>query len=142
MNKIMKIEKWLLIVLLGVLIIAMTPSQLYSSRYSDGDFPYEGSEWNRIQSWLILGKMILASVNSILLIILLAIYVGIYRKTGSRFSVGLIVFSIALLLFSVTSNPLIFRLAGFYLSGLGPFTILPDLFTCVASAILLYLSRE
>ena len=64
--------------------------------------------------------------------------------TKAEFSVGLIIFTVALLTYSVTSNPLIYGFAGFRLSGagLGPFTMLPDLFTCIASAILLYLSRQ
>ena len=71
-----------------------------------------------------------------------SIYLEIYYKTKSQFSLGLVIFAIALFLYALTSNPLIQGVVGFRLSGLGPFTMLPDLFTCIASAILLYLSRQ
>ncbi len=104
--------------------------------------PLEPPPWNTLLPYLLIVKTILASVNTILLTILLAIYFGIYRTTRSQFSLGLIIYSMALLLYSLTSNPLLHRFAGFIGSGLGPFTMLPDLFTCIASAILLYLSRQ
>lgn len=87
-------------------------------------------------------KTILASVNSLLLLSLFVTYFKVYRETKSNFSLGLLLFSIALLLYSFSSNPIIHWFGGFRGSGLGPFTILTDLFTCIASAILLYLSQQ
>jgi hypothetical protein len=87
-------------------------------------------------------KTILSSVNSVLLLSLFVTYLEIYRKTGSEFSLGLVIFSLAIFFNTITSNPLIHWFTGFPGSGLGPFTMLPDLFTCIASAILLYLSRQ
>ncbi len=92
--------------------------------------------------YLLIAKTILSSVNTVLLILVLIIYIEIYYRTASKFSLGLVLFAVALLLYSLTSNPIIHGFAGFMISGLGPFTILPDLFTCVASAILLYLSQQ
>ena len=138
----MKNKKWIIIPIISVLVISIVSVQLLSFRPFDRDFPPERPEWVGILPHLLLAKTILSSVNSILLITLLAIYIGIYRKTGSEFSIGLLIFSIALLFYTLTSNPLIHRFAGFRLSGLGPFTMLPDLFTCIASSILLYLSRQ
>ena len=142
----MKNSRRVIITILSLLAINIATIQPASCSLFDRDFfrvnPPERPPWNTIFHYLILAKIILSSVNSILLVILLAIYVGIYHKTGSQFSIGLVVFSTALLLYSLTSNPLIQRLAGFRLSGLGPFTMLPDLFTCIASSILLYLSRQ
>ena len=39
-----------------------------------------------------------------------------------------------------TTNPLVHWIFGFRAVGLGPFAMLPDLFTCVALAILPYLT--
>jgi hypothetical protein len=87
-------------------------------------------------------KTFISSVNAVLLLGLLIIYVGIYNQVRSEFTVGLIVLNVALLLYALTSNPLIHRWLGFMGSGLGPFAMLPDLFTLIASAILLYLSLK
>jgi len=86
-------------------------------------------------------KAVLASVNAFLLIVLSSIYWRVYRETGLEFSLGLVIFSVALLLYSLASNPLIVSVAGYRGSGLGPFAMLPDLFTCIASLTLLYISR-
>ena len=86
-------------------------------------------------------KAVLASVNAFLLIVLSSIYWKVYSDTGLEFSLGLVIFSVALLLYSLVSNPLLVSVAGFRSSGLGPFAMLPDLFTCIASFTLLYISR-
>ena len=138
----MKSIKWVIVAITSLLVISIVTLQWSPFRPFDKDFPPEKPEWAALTRYLLLAKTTLSSVNSILLTILLAIYAGIYRKTGSEFSIGLVIFSIALLLYSLTSNPLIHRFAGFRLSGLGPFTMLPDLFTRISSAILLYLSRQ
>lgn len=65
---------------------------------------------------------------------------GIHRKTQSEFTIGLIIFSMVLLLYALASNPLLHRAFGFRAFGLGPFAMLPDLFTCVALSVLLYLT--
>ena len=138
----MKTGRWVIVVIFALLVMSIIIFQWLPFRFFDRAIPTERPPWNTFFPFLLLAKSILSSVNAILLMILLAVYIGIYRKTGSEFSIGLIIFSIALLLYSLTSNPLIQRLAGFRGSGLGPFMMLPDLFTCIASAILLYLSRQ
>ena len=69
------------------------------------------------------------------------IYLRAHNETGLEFSLGLVIFSAALLLYALTSNPLVVRFVVFMGSGLGPFAMLPDLFTCIASITLLYLSQ-
>ncbi len=86
-------------------------------------------------------KAVLASVNAFLLIVLSSIYIRVYSDTGLEFSLGLVIFSFALLFYSLVSNPLLVSVAGFRGSGLGPFAMLPDLFTCIASFSLLYISK-
>ena len=85
-------------------------------------------------------KTVVSTINVTLLIFLLLTYVSIYRKTQSEFTIGLIIFSMVLLLNALTSNPLVIWTFGFQPFGLGPFALLPDLFTFVALAVLLYLS--
>jgi len=143
----MKNGRWFTAAVLFLLVISIVAIPTASCSAFDRDFFDRDSRpepppWPALLPYLLLAKTILSSLNFILLTILLVTYIGVYRKTGSEFSIGLIVFSIALLLYSITSNPLIHGLAGFRGSGLGPFTMLPDIFTCVASAILLYLSRQ
>ena len=87
-------------------------------------------------------KAVLSSVNAILLFGLLITYLQIYEEIKSEFSLGLIIFSLALLLYAVTSNPLLYGSFGYSGYGLGPFAMLPDLFTLIASAILLYISMK
>jgi hypothetical protein len=67
-------------------------------------------------------------------------YINIYRKTRSEFTIGLIIFSTVLLLHAFVSIPLTHGVFGFYDFGLGPFAMLPDLFTCLALGVLLYLT--
>jgi len=83
-------------------------------------------------------KSILATVNSILLVVLLIVYVSIYSGTRAEFLLGLIIFDIAMLLYAITSNPLVTAGFGFRGAGLGPFAMLPDLFSLVAVLVLLW----
>jgi hypothetical protein len=83
---------------------------------------------------------IISSINVALLVILLITYIDIYRKTRSEFTIGLIIFSMVLLSYGLVSNPLVRWVFGFRAFGLGPFAMLPDLFICVALAVLLYFS--
>jgi len=85
-------------------------------------------------------KTVISTINITLLVILLIMYINIYTKTKSEFTIGLIIFSMVLLLNALASNPLVHWAFGFRAFGLGPFAMLPDLFTCVALAVLLYLT--
>jgi hypothetical protein len=85
-------------------------------------------------------QTVVSSVNVALLIILLIIYIDIFRKTKSEFTIGLLIFSMVLLLYALFSNPIIHWLFGFRSYGLGPFAMLPHIFTFVALTVLLYLT--
>jgi NADH:ubiquinone oxidoreductase subunit 2 (subunit N) len=132
----------LCVLVLSIVIIPISISTVLSINVGTHQFPPD--RWITLLPLLLILKTVLSSVNSILLTILFVIYLEIYQKTKAEFSLGLLIFTMALLIYSITSNPLIHGFAGFRLSGagLGPFTMLPDLFTCIASAILLYLSRQ
>jgi len=143
----MKGRKWVLVTILGLLATTVVVREIASIQLFERSFIYgekfpEPPLWAELLPNLLLAKTIITSVNIVLLAILLATYIQVYHKTESQFSLGLIIFTITLLIYALTSNPLLHGFVGFRVSGLGPFTILPDLFTCIASAILLYLSRQ
>jgi len=87
-------------------------------------------------------KSIISTVNVSLTLILLFIYVDIYRRTKSQFTIGLIIFSLILLFYTISSNPFIQMLFRFRAFGLGPFAMLPDIFAFAALLVLLYLSLK
>lgn len=87
-------------------------------------------------------KTMLSTINATLLVLLLATYIELYRKLKSEFTFGLILFSLILLLYAISSNPLLQQFFGFWAIGLGPFAMLPDLFTTFALVILLYLTMK
>jgi len=88
-------------------------------------------------------RVIVGTVNAGLLIILLAVYVGVYMRTHAEFTIGLIIFTTILILYAIMSGPLTVILSGpFRVYGLGPFAAFPELFTTIAVAVLLYLSLK
>jgi hypothetical protein len=87
-------------------------------------------------------QTVISTINITLLVFLFITYIGIYRKTGSQFTIGLIIFSLVMLLNVLASNPLVRGNFGYYARGLGPFAMLPDVFTLAALIILLYLTIE
>ena len=87
-------------------------------------------------------EAVVSTVNVTLSIFLLAIYINIYRRTRSEFTVGLTIFSAVFLLNALALDPFVQWAFGFHAFGLGPFAMLPDVFTLGALAVLLYLSFE
>ena len=85
---------------------------------------------------------VVSTVNVTLSVFLLITYIGIYRKTRSDFTIGLIIFSLVILLNALASNPFVMLAFGYRQFGLGPFALLPDLFTFVSLVVLLYLSLK
>ena len=87
-------------------------------------------------------KTVVSSVNIALLIFLLITNVDIFRKTRSKFTFTLLIFSIAFLFKNLTDSPIVIWAFGYRQFGLGPFALLPDLFEFVVLAALLYLNFE
>ena len=85
---------------------------------------------------------VLSSINIILLSYLLFNYLSVYFQVKSNFTLGLAITGSALLAHSIASNPLIHNFFGFRGFGLGPFTIIPSLFTLITVGVLIYLSRQ
>ena len=88
-------------------------------------------------------KLFVSTFNIVLLLALTATYAAIYRALPNRFTLSLGLFSVALLLYAVTSNPVLQVLAGVRPTPqLGVFTFLPDLFAGLAVVLLLYQSQK
>jgi hypothetical protein len=85
-------------------------------------------------------RTVLSTINIVLTAVLIFNYLGIYRKTRSEFTLGLLLFAGCLLVKDITLNPIIIGLGGFGLYGLGPFAFIPDLFEMTALLVLFYLS--
>jgi hypothetical protein len=91
-----------------------------------------------------MGKAIVGLLNTILLIYLAGVYLDLYRATRSQFTLGLLFLSGALLLYTLFTNPatLIFTSDTGSIRVLRFFNFVPDLFTTIASTILIYLSKQ
>lgn len=87
-------------------------------------------------------KALLSFFNIVVVLALTAIYAGIYREIKTRFTLGLILVMVSLLLYALASNPLVHLVFGFRAQGLGPFVLIPDFFTSVALAVFLYISLD
>ena len=87
-------------------------------------------------------RIVLSSINMILYGYLLYMYAMLYNETRSKFSLGLMALSGVLLIYSVTSNPLLLQL----FRGTQPvwftvFNFVPDVFASIGAAIMIYLTR-
>jgi hypothetical protein len=141
MNK--SVRNWLILV--TIIVVALLAALWATTTVWFPRFPWSPRERPPLD---ILGdielfytvKTVLSTVNVTLLVFLLLTYFSIYRKTRSEFTIGLMIFSAVFLLNVVASNPLVERAFGFLPFGLGPFAMLPDVFTSMALAVLLYLS--
>jgi hypothetical protein len=91
---------------------------------------------------LIVTKAAISTVNITIALILIGLYIKLYLQMRSDFTLGLIVVNGALLMYAITSNPLIQIGLGFRGLGLGPFVLIPDAFATLAMSILLYLSLK
>jgi len=120
--------------LVAVLVIAI-------SGIISGVYVFSPS-WNlNFGPYFVIGS-VFSTANMVLSTILLITYVVTYRKTKAEFNLVLIIVALTLLCYSVVANPLIRTALGYGGSGLGPFFMLPDLFTFGTLVALLYLSLK
>jgi hypothetical protein len=139
-----KSRTWPLLILLPILLVVA----ILAATWAASTFWYPRYPWQPRPSYGIPGdiefyyiaKTVVSTINLTMLIFLLISYIDIYRKTRSEFTIGLIIFSATLLLYALVSNPIVISIFGFRIFGLGPFALLPDLFTFAALIVLLYLS--
>lgn len=95
----------------------------------------------KIQNY-VMGKTLISVINTLMMSYILWFYYMMYRENGSKFSLGLIALSGALMIYTIASNPwVLYSLSQKSFRVAGLFTILPDLFTSVAAAIMIYLTR-
>ena len=87
-------------------------------------------------------KTMISLVNIVFIIALMTIYRSIYRQIKSQFTIGLIIVMSVLLMYALTSNPIVQVLFGYQAQGLGPFTMIPDVFATFALGLLLYISLD
>jgi hypothetical protein len=119
--------------LLAALVVTVVVS-IALSRTPLGDRP--------LLALLVRVKLFVSTFNAVVLVVLVATYAGVYRDLPNRFTRSLVLFSLALLLYALSSNPLVWVVFGFRTGGIGPFTFLPDLFAAVAVVVLLHQSNE
>jgi hypothetical protein len=106
-------------------------------------FKEEIAKENETREQTIAIKSSITFINMAFSIILIGLYVNLYRKVKSEFTIGLIIVMIALFVYAITSNPFFHLIFGYrVLVGIGPFVIIPHLFTTLAMAVLLYLSLK
>jgi hypothetical protein len=138
-------------VLIAVIIIAIVASGIVGAMLGDTWKPpppehLRPPELQRIAQRdltpLIVTKAAISTMNMTIAIILIGLYVKLYMEMKSDFTLGLIVLNGALLMYAITSNPVIQIVLGFRSIGLGPFVLIPDAFATVAMCILLYLSLK
>lgn len=87
-------------------------------------------------------ELFVTTFNLVLLLALTWAYVSLYRDLPNKYSMSLVVLSLALLLYAITSNPLVQLLFGFPpVSDLGPFGFIPDIFVGFAIIVLFYQSQ-
>ncbi len=145
----MRKRVWIAGLLLALIFVNLSSVTVVSAQLPRRPFPrppfdIDPEDIPRIQRLLVtyfIGKTVTSLVNSVLLLYLLLVYFGIYRSTRSQFSLGLMVMSVALITFTVSSSPLIqWALNRRILFAV--FNFIPDVFTTVAAVVLIYLSRQ
>lgn len=90
---------------------------------------------------LIRVQFAVATFNLVCLFALVGAYVDVYRSLPNKYTASLLVTSVALLLYALSSNPLVPLLFGFPPRPAGPFTFLPDVFVGAAIIVLFYQSQ-
>ena len=85
-------------------------------------------------------QTVFSTLDVAVLVFLLTYYVMIYVRRKVEFTLWLAIFCSVLLLDALTSNPILQLGFGFIPFGLGPFAMLPAVFTFVALMMLLYLT--
>jgi uncharacterized membrane protein len=141
MNRIQKIAV-MLVVLLGLSAMLAVIISSYQTSQATG-FPFMPRGSSNIPGDIELYYMVqtvLSTINIVLISVLIFNYAGIYFKTRSEFTLGLLLFALMLLIKDIASSPFVIGLGGFGMFGLGPFAFLPGLFEMVALLVLFYLS--
>ncbi|MFB6076122.1 MAG: hypothetical protein ABEK17_03170 [Candidatus Aenigmatarchaeota archaeon] len=87
-------------------------------------------------------KVFISTLNVILIFSLFWNYMSIYKEMPNKFTLSLLIFTVALFLYAISANPVLHLLFGFRGGGLGPFRFIPDTFALIAVVLLLQQSFE
>jgi magnesium-transporting ATPase (P-type) len=127
----------LLVILVALLFVG---DQFFSFRHADN--MEEGERAPPPSANIYFDLMSILSLSMLLLSCYLSyIYLRDYLELKSGFTLGLLTAVIALMMFALTSNPLIHVLFGVY-GRMGAFSLLPYLFATTSLAILCWLSSK
>ena len=124
-------------------IMGIILSAIFLEHFSGSGFPFPiPVEYLPAIRFLLSLKTVISFVNMTLILLMLGIYIDLYRKIKTNFTAGLLLLIIVLLLNAFTSNPLLFlRFEGGVISPSMGF-IIPDFLTTIALTVLFYLSLE
>ncbi|MFC6976990.1 hypothetical protein ACFQL1_24670 [Halomicroarcula sp. GCM10025709] len=64
-------------------------------------------------------------------------YFRIYRRLPNPFTRTLLLINVSLFLYAIWANPIVWVVFGVEPTGIGLFTVLPDIFTALAAVMLL-----
>ena len=147
-SKIVLLLAILIVVALGTAIWAsyvyfkpFSPFSPLPGRPSQGSQPANQGIPGDLQLFYAI-EAVVSSLNIALLVFILVSNTDMFRKTRSKFTFGLLIFSAAFLVKDLTSSPLLIWVFGYRQQGLGPFAFVPDLFEFVVLCALLYISLE
>lgn len=87
-------------------------------------------------------EIFFSTFNVIVLTALTVNYLTLYRDIPTSTSRSLTIFSAALLLYAVSSSPVVHVLMGLKLITIGPLTYIPEVFVAAAALVLLYESYK
>jgi hypothetical protein len=132
----MKAKTKLAVISVAVIIAGATGLLLAEALLS----PIAGVGMQGQSGFYLRAKSVITTINMAFALILIAGYLKLYSEVRSKFTLGLLMAMFSLFIYAATSNPLVHAASGFCLSGLGPFTMIPDMFAAAALGILVYLS--
>ena len=135
----------LILVLSTVVIVSAqvepAPKSPWRPRFNETN-PQEIQDFERQIENYIKFRIVLSGVNMILYGYILYMYAMLYTETRSKFSLGLMALSAVLLIYSATSNPLLYTvLRDSKPVWISVFNSIPDVFASIAAVIMIYLTR-
>ena len=147
MDKQMNRNLKIIIALAALLVLIIATAFLASYEFSSHQPPRFPSPRQEVLQFYFVARTVFSVLNITFLMILIVTYTGIFLKTRSEFTIGLLIFAIAFLIKDLAASPFLggaFGVGqfGFFASGqfLLWFVLLPDLFELIALSVLVYLS--
>ena len=118
-------------------------SGLMLEHFTGSEFPFPiPSEYLPALKVVMTLKTVISFVNGALILLMLGIYIDLYRKIRTNFTAGLLLLIIVLLMNAMSSNPLIFLRFDGAIFGPSMVLIIPDILSTIALSVLFYLSLE